>query len=859
MAVVALVPLFSWLGSSVGGALFGGTAATATAAATGGFAIGSAVGTAVGVAAGAYIDSTYLYPMLMPSQDQKGPRLDDLPMQTASEGSGMHYCLGAESRVAGTLIWLSPLIEVKREDPVEGGKGGGGGAKQTTYDYYLDIAIGVCEGPVDGITKIWADSKLIYDEDGSLHVGGTATGYSLTSFQPFGDTALNIGGGTGTFLKGDYVKIPGHDLYKVAEDYPGGDGTLMIENPGLEDEAHTGDSVTRISPTGGNGIWDNRIKLVRIYNGADNTPDSIIESYMGAGNVPAFKDTVVVVIKAMLLRDWGNRCPQFSFLVRAQTHESAAAGISNLLERAGVAFSRGEYNVDAVPKSVRGYSLTGPTETVKAIEPILQAYDILVQESNSSLRFFARGAETKIEVFADDLAAAEGDGTASRPFRLSDPSGFDLPREVNVSYNDPTIDWQRGSQRIVRNDANTTQVLTIDVPMTLHPSDAANLAASRLWRGYAERMQMELTLPPRYFHAQENDILTIPYDGNVYSMRIQEINEGVNHLLEVKGLLVGVEDIDESVECGARLNESPPPAFSAPVEVMIQDAPALAAEHADETGVYITAASNSAISNFAGAAVYASTDGTNFSQVTDIQAPASTGYAATILPTSQPGVWDTESSLEIEMIEGDLQSVTDERVYNGANRMWVGKELVAYRDATLIGPRRYKLTNFLRGLRSTPTDGHDMAELCVVVSPNTHQFLPLNRSGTHHFKVVQLGETLEDVSTQTVEVAGGPARQLAPIVHTAYRDTDGALTVEWFRRTRYPVPVWSAYKPLGSEVEVYEVDFGGLRTKQVSSPSVTYSAAEQTEDGLTPGDPVVVTIYQLSERVGRGYPAQETL
>jgi hypothetical protein len=286
----------------------------------------------------------------------------------------------------------------------------------------------------------------------------------------------------------------------------------------------------------------------------------------------------------------------------------------------------------------------------------------------------------------------------------------------------------------------------------------------------------------------------------------------------------------------------------------------LAAEHVDQIGVYMTAASNSAISNFAGAAVYASTDGVNYSQITDIQTPASTGYAATVLPTSVPGVWDTESSLEIEMIEGELQSVTEDRVYNGANRMWVGKELLAYRDATLIGPRRYKLTSFLRGLRTTPTDGHEEAELCVFVSPNTHQFVNLNRAnGTHYFKVVQLGQTLEDVPTQTIDFAGGPIRQLAPIVHTAYRDTDGSLTVEWFRRTRALVPVWSPYKPLWAEQEIYEVDFGGLRTKQVDSPSATYTAAEQTEDGITPGDPVVVTIYQLSERAGRGYPAQETL
>jgi protein involved in polysaccharide export with SLBB domain len=65
--------------------------------------------------------------------------------------------------------------------------------------------------------------------------------------------------------------------------------------------------------------------------------------------------------------------------------------------------------------------------------------------------------------------------------------------------------------------------------------------------------------------------------------------------------------------------------------------------------------------------------------------------------------------------------------------------------------------------------------------------------------------------------------------------------------------------PLAEETEAYEVDIRNagdtatLRTfTGLTSPTVTYTAAQQTADGLTPGDPVRVHVFQMSALVGRG-------
>jgi hypothetical protein len=45
----------------------------------------------------------------------------------------------------------------------------------------------------------------------------------------------------------------------------------------------------------------------------------------------------------------------------------------------------------------------------------------------------------------------------------------------------------------------------------------------------------------------------------------------------------------------------------------------------------------------------------------------------------------------------------------------------------------------------------------------------------------------------------------------------------------------------------------------LSSPTASYSAANQTTDGLTPGDPVTVRIYQIGKYSLRGYVAEATI
>ena len=89
-----------------------------------------------------------------------GPRLADLAVQTATEGQPMPIDWGTV-RHAGVVLWSTDLRERATESDV-GGKGGPS-ATQTTYSYDVDLGVLITDGQIQGVRRIWANNRLIYD------------------------------------------------------------------------------------------------------------------------------------------------------------------------------------------------------------------------------------------------------------------------------------------------------------------------------------------------------------------------------------------------------------------------------------------------------------------------------------------------------------------------------------------------------------------------------------------------------------------------------------------------------------------------------------------------------------------------
>lgn len=219
-----------------------------------GFAIGGPFGAQVGMMLGGMVGATLFGPTI------HGPRLNDLKVAASTYGVAIPEIYGTV-RVGGNLIWTSGIRETKKTS-----RAGKGGPKQTTYSYDATFAMGLCKGPIDGVLRIWADSKLIYDV-----TGGATRRPNLAEFVE----------------------------------------TLFIE---------------LLVPK----KRSKRIRVRVYKGTEDQLPDSLIEANKGVGNVSAHRGLAYVVFEQLALEDFGNRIPQLSFEVtKSQTTAYQAVSVKD--------------------------------------------------------------------------------------------------------------------------------------------------------------------------------------------------------------------------------------------------------------------------------------------------------------------------------------------------------------------------------------------------------------------------------------------------------------------------------------------------------------------------------------------------
>jgi GTA TIM-barrel-like domain/Putative phage tail protein len=129
-------------------------------------AFGATVGTAAGALGGYLIDRA----LLTGSQSREGPRLSGMQPLTGEDGAPLARVYGS-ARVGGTLIWATRFQEVSTTER----QGAKGGPKLTTFSYFGNFVIAICEGEIACLRRIWADGKELDLEDVTIRLyRGTA-------------------------------------------------------------------------------------------------------------------------------------------------------------------------------------------------------------------------------------------------------------------------------------------------------------------------------------------------------------------------------------------------------------------------------------------------------------------------------------------------------------------------------------------------------------------------------------------------------------------------------------------------------------------------------------------------------------
>ena len=132
----------------------------AAGAAIGG-AFGGPMGAMLGRAAGGLLGASVDQALFAEDRHVTGPRLENARIQSSNEGAPIPRVYGT-SRVAGEIVWATRFEEeTTTQTESSGGKGGGPETTTTTYAYFANFAVALCEGPIAGIGRIWADGKEV--------------------------------------------------------------------------------------------------------------------------------------------------------------------------------------------------------------------------------------------------------------------------------------------------------------------------------------------------------------------------------------------------------------------------------------------------------------------------------------------------------------------------------------------------------------------------------------------------------------------------------------------------------------------------------------------------------------------------
>jgi hypothetical protein len=627
-------------------------------------------------------------------------------------------------------------------------------------------------------------------------------------------------------------------------------GTLMFTSPSGHLDATEYELWLGPLATGGGDVrYDNiRVKLGEAYTGSTITPEDPLSDPFAASGILTPED------------------------------EDLDDVVSALCVRSGLTTSQIDVtDLSTVTRQVRGIGVSQITSTRNVLEMLMTAYFFEAVVSDK-IYFRVRASDASVDIPYEDLGASTGESV--EPLALKLNSDIEIPAQFALTYANLNSDYNTDTQFSDRLITAVDESLeTVQLPMVFIPSEAKLVVDAIMGDRAASITETEIALLGEYTAYEPTDVITTyDEDGTQYRLRLVQKTD-TYPLLKFRAVI----DDATVIESEAITSDDYTPVIDVdePSDTVMElmDIP-IGRDADDDTGFYVAAKGET--SPWPGASIMKSSDDLSYSSVATVTESAVIGTVTVTLDDWDGGrVFDEFSSVTVAIGNGTLSSSTRSAVLGNklTNCMLIGDEIIQFVTATLVSTGVYKLTRLLRGCRGTEwaMTGHADSERCFLLRTTglrrvamQNAELGLNR----YYAGVTFGRTLS--SALTGSPASGESftnnangkKPLSPVGLRVFRDSSNNITGTFHRRTRLSCRFAGSLGinvPLGETTESYEIDVlpvgspnAVLRTIEVSDETFSYSAANQTSDGATPGDQFVFNVYQISATVDRGYALEKT-
>ena len=530
--------------------------------------------------------------------------------------------------------------------------------------------------------------------------------------------------------------------------------------------------------------------------------------------------------------------------------------VASLCDYAGII-----YDVSALPAESVEFTVASNTSVRTILEQLSLAYQFDMVNSGGILKFVPRNADSIRTITLEDMGFSSGD-TPPAPYTAKRYQGVDLPRYVAFTYYSAALDYAQYTQSAELYTYEDGQNVSLSVPVTLSDSRAKQIAELALVNSHLERMNYKFTTSYKFIDVEPGDILSSPM-GLIRILKVTETEEGI---LEFEACDAG----SDAALSASNQNIQAPTTPTAPlVTNSIGYSGAFWIDPTNlndqDQGVRIYAAVHGyGRAGWPGASIYMSEDGgLTYDQIGTSTQEATLGIVETATPTADYHVWDETTQIVVKLNSGTLLSKSELAVLNGDNWAQIGQELIGFKNATLIADKTYRLTGLLRGRQGTEQyiGTHQANELfCLINSALVRIDLADSDRGTvKKFKVVTIGSSLDKAEAEDVQIMSNNTRMwtvFKPVIAQVGQD----WVVSWNERVRFDNqlkdytttnhdPDWAGYG-----VAVIDSDGNVKSSSVVQGTKFTYTATQQVTDFGIIQNSVKVSIVQMSQKWGGGYP-----
>jgi hypothetical protein len=93
------------------------------------------------------------------SVTNRADKISSFTVSTAEYGAAVMEILGT-TRISGNVIYYDDFTAHEHRETQRSGKGGGSKTTNITYTYTVAVILGLCEGPITGIGRVWKDKEI---------------------------------------------------------------------------------------------------------------------------------------------------------------------------------------------------------------------------------------------------------------------------------------------------------------------------------------------------------------------------------------------------------------------------------------------------------------------------------------------------------------------------------------------------------------------------------------------------------------------------------------------------------------------------------------------------------------------------